>query len=100
MCWARIKANDDVDPFIAVYEPLTPSCVQNVLTMSITGFIVPFLVQDIIENCDIASVCLIKNTPCRVNGKYYLSLQENDYVIVKNDQGTMNYQFTSQSHKI
>ncbi|KAJ4475003.1 ribonuclease P 40kDa subunit-domain-containing protein [Lentinula aciculospora] len=45
----RLKANDRVDPFVAVYEPPVPARVGNVTHLKWTGFIGPSFVQSLIE---------------------------------------------------
>ncbi|KAF9073206.1 ribonuclease P 40kDa subunit-domain-containing protein [Rhodocollybia butyracea] len=44
----RLKANDRVDPFVAVYDPPSPSRVGNVTHMRWSGFIGPSFVQSLI----------------------------------------------------
>ncbi|KAJ3717971.1 ribonuclease P 40kDa subunit-domain-containing protein [Lentinula raphanica] len=45
----RLKANDRVDPFVAVYEPPASSQIGNVTHMQWTGFIRPTFVQSLIN---------------------------------------------------
>ncbi|KAH7867813.1 ribonuclease P 40kDa subunit-domain-containing protein [Lentinula edodes] len=45
----RLKANDRVDPFVAVYQPPSPTRVRSVTHLQWTGFIGPLFVQSLVE---------------------------------------------------
>ncbi|KAE9406839.1 hypothetical protein BT96DRAFT_1014542 [Gymnopus androsaceus JB14] len=45
----RLKANDRIDPFVAVYEPPSSTRIGNVTHLRWTGFIGPSFVQSLID---------------------------------------------------
>ena len=45
----RLKANDRVDPYVAVYEPLAPSHIGDVTCITWTGFLHPSFIQHTLD---------------------------------------------------
>ncbi|KAE9406846.1 hypothetical protein BT96DRAFT_987111 [Gymnopus androsaceus JB14] len=45
----KLKANDRIDPFVAVYEPPSSTRIGNVTHLRWTGFIGPSFVQSLID---------------------------------------------------
>lgn len=45
----RLKANDRVDPYVALYEHPSPSCVGNITRLRWSGLIGPAFLQSVID---------------------------------------------------